>query len=627
MTENISNLLNEEDIRKELKNKAENFTINKENLDFLLFCLSHPSWRVRKDAINIAVLNQDIEVIKLLIYGLSSEDNAGLRNACQEALTKIGKKAAKYLIEAFGESDKDVRKFIIDIVGDIGEKEFCNFLIKALSDEDENVVISAVENLGKLGCKEAVGSLLSLLDASNQWLSFVILESISQIGYIPDAISLLPLWKVSPLRKPILDLLPIINPEYTVEIFKKAFHEKSPYIIENSARNLYKQFLKHKEKLPFIKQNLIKSISYCKFFDTLLEKNPEDERAYALCAYINEGEDFFIPMLERATNETLEFFANLNNYAPFENKDMIIKLLDYFRNAKQAYLVYLSGAFKIEESLSRLKKFCSAEYGHTRQSLAYSLGKIGGDEAMECLFELLLDPYPDVREQAIKSLSTILNQNNFPEEYAKSIINSENKEHIIALLELLANIKYYKKEFIDKTLKSHYPEVRAKSLELIGKLKLTEFLQETLFYLTDEDEHVQQKAIEALGEIGNRESINILYNFFDRDDSEIKRAALISLSKISPNAVKQVEDKILTDIHPLLYFTVLELITKGVPFSISTIIDLAFNFDDEDIYREVANCLRKANKNSDLQIFIRTLQTKKGKEFTSKVLPENILEE
>ncbi len=626
MTENILNL-NEEEIRKELKMKIEDFSINRENLDFLLFCLSHPSWRVRKDAIDLAVINQDIEVIKLLINGLSAEDNAGLRNACQEALTKIGKKAVRHLIESFDKADKDVRKFIIDIIGDIGENEFCNFLIKALSDEDENVVIAAIENIGKLRCKEAVGNLLSLLDASNQWLSFVILESISQIGYIPDAISLLPLWKVNPLRKPILDLLPIINPEYTIEIFKKAFHEKSPYIIENSARTLYKQFLRHKDRLPFIKHNLTKYINHNKYFDTLLEKNPEDEKAYALCAFINEGEEFFIPMLERATNETLEFFAHLNNYAPFVNKEMILKLLKNFKNEKQAYLVYLCGVLKIENSIPQLKTFCNAEYGHTRQSLAYSLGRIGGNDAIECLFRLLLDPYPDVREQAIKALSTIVNQNNFPEEFANSILNSENKEHIIAILELLSNIKYYKKEYLDKTLKSHYPEVRAKSLELIGKLKLTDFIQETLFYLTDEDELVQQKAIETLGEIGNTESVNILYNFFDKDDFNIKKSALISLCKISPNSIKHVEDKILADIHPLLYFTVLDLITKGVPFSISTIIDLAFNFDDEDIYRELANSLKRANKISDLQLFIKTLHTKKGKEFISKILPEDFFEE
>lgn len=620
-------VLNEEEIRKELKNRAENFTIDQENLGFLLNCLSHDSWRIRKDAVNIAVLNPDIEVIKILINGLSSEDNAGLRNACQEALTKIGRKAVKYLIEAFEESDKDVRKFIVDIIGDIGDQEYSNFLIKALSDEDENVVIAAVENLGKLKCKDAVGNLLSLLDASNQWLSFVILESISQIGHIPDAISLLPLWKVGPLRKPILDLLPNINPEYTVEIFKKAFHEKSPYIIENSAKNLYKQFLKYKDKLLFIKNHLMKYITYNNFFDALLEKNPEDEKAYALCAYINEGENFFIPMLEKTSNETLEFFGNLINYAPFYNEELILNLLDKYKNSKQAYLIYLCGAFNIKKSAPSLKKFCKAGYGHTRQSLAYAFGKIGDSESIECLFDLMLDPYPDVREQAIKALSNLINQHNFPVELATSILNSENKEHLLALLDLLTHINYYKKDIIEKTLKSHFPEIRAKTLEVIGKLKLKEFLQETLFYLTDEDETVQKKAIEALGEIGNAESVNILYNFFNRDDFEIKKTALISLCKLSPQSVKHIEDKLFVDIHPLLYFTVLELIAKGVPFSTSTIIDLAFHFDDDDIYREVATSLKKANKMNDLQVYIKTLQAKKGDDFIAKILPDNNVEE
>ncbi len=619
-------LNNEEEVRKALKDIYNNFKNNIETLDFLKACLSHPSWRIRKDAIDIAVINPEIDTIKLLISGLGSEDNAGLRNACQEALTKIGKKSAKYLIEVFDESDKDVRKFIVDIIGDIGDPEFCSFLIKALNDEDENVVISACENLGKLKCKDAVKNLLGLLDASNQWLSFVILESISQIGYIPDAISLAPLWKISPLRKPILDLLPMIKPEYTIEIFKKAFSEKSSYIIENAVKNLYKQFLKNKDKLYLLKENLQNVIVYDDSLKVLLEKGSDNEKAFALCAYITENEDFFVKLLENASNEALEFFGKLSSLAPFNNKELILKLINKYTNSKQAYLIYLCGIFEIREAIPFILDFCKASYGHTRQALAFALGKIGNKEAIDCLFMLLLDQYPDVREEAVRSLSKLLTPDNFPKDLVNKILSSENQEHIITVLELLSKVSFYDKSYIEKTLKSPYPKIRAKALDLIAKLCLKDFLQEVLFYLTDEDEEVQLKAIEAIGVIGNEENVNILSNFIDRDDFNIKKSALISIYKLCPAYIRQVEEKIFNDIHPLLFITVLELFAEGGNFSTPMIIDTALNFDDEDMFKEIINAFLKAGKIHDLKIFLKALETRKGKDYVQSITPPQINE-
>jgi HEAT repeat protein len=619
-------LNNEEEVRKALKEVYYDFKNNKETLDFLNACLSHPSWRVRKDAVDIVLVNPEIEVIKLLIDGLSSEDNAGLRNACQEALTKIGKKTAKYLIEIFDESDKDVRKFIVDIIGDIGEPEFCSFLIKALNDEDENVVIAACENLGKLKCKDAVKNLLGLLDASNQWLSFVILESIAQIGYISDAIFLTPLWKVNSLRKPILDLLPMIKPEYTIEIFRKAFCEKSSYIIENAAKSLYKLFSKNKDKLPLLKENLKDVIVYIDSLNVLLEKGSDSEKAYALCAYITENEDFFVNLLENASNEALEFFGNLSNLAPFNNKELILKLIKRYTNSKQAYLVYLCGVFGIKESIPLIIDFCNASYGHTRQALAFALGKIGGKESIDCLFSLMLDKYPDVREEAVKALSKLLNPENFPKDLVDKIINSENQEHIITVLELLSRIGCYDKGYIDKTLKSPYPKIRAKTLDLIRKLCLKDFLQDVLFYLTDEDEEVQIKAIETIGVIGNEENVSMLSNFLDRDDFNIKKTALTSIYKLSPTYIKQIEEKIFSDVHPLLFITILDLFGEGGNFSTPLIIDTALNFDDEDLFKETINAFLRAGKIHDLKIFLKALEARKGKDYVQSIAPSQVNE-
>lgn len=613
--------LGEEEARKILFSLQEHFECNKENLNVLYLCLSHESWRVRKDAITVAVLNPTGHIISLLASGLASEENAGLRNACQEALTKIGKKAADYLVTIFNSSDKDVRKFILDILGDMGDKNFCDFLVKALKDQDENVVIAACENLGKIRCIDAVKPLLDLLDPYNQWLSFVILEALSQIGYVPDVHSIIPLWKVQPLRKPILDLMPIVEPEHTIEVFKLAFNEPSSYILENAALNLYRLFLKHQDSFSFLKNSLKDVIVYKEDYNNFLKNSVDNEKVYALCAYINESIEFFVPFLENASDEALEFFGYLSNFATFSNHQMILSLIDKYETRKQAYLVYLCGIFEINNAIPVLKNLCNSAYGHTRQALAFAFGKIGSEESINCLFSLLSDPYPDVREQAINALSSLIKPESFPKELASHFISSNNEDSIIAFLDLLANLHFYKKEYIDHFLKSPFSKVRAKTLEVISKNRLRDFLQEVLLYLTDEDSDVKIKAIEALGNIGGETDATILLNFIENDDFSIKKAALNSLYKLCPFLLKQAEEKIFKDINPLLFFHVLELLSQGAPFSIPLIIDTALLFDDSEIHKEVLDALSKAGKQNDMHAFIKTLQSRKGNEYVQSILP------
>ncbi len=475
---NEEDILREERIRKRLEELRESFIPSDENLIFIYKALADESWRVRKDAISLALVHPVDRIIELLIKGLFSEENAGLRNACQEALTRIGEPIVGKLVDAFKGADSDVRKFILDIIGDIGNSSHAHFLINALDDEDENVIISACENLGKIKNPAAIEPLLKMINPKNEWLSFVILESLSQIRTPFDAKQILPLWQVSRLRKPILDMIYMFDEESQRELLKKSFQDKSFYIQQNAGRAIFSLFNADKQTLSKLQNWLGDIIIYNENYLSLLKGVREDELVFALISFISDDTEFFKNLIEKASDETLEFFGSLSSYGRFKNYKIVPELINQYEGRIQAYLAYLIGLFKIDEGVDYLKNLCKSNYGHTRQAVAFSLGRLVHGFDKSCLFELLDDKYKDVREEAIKSLSKIISKENFPLDLALNIFESKNKDKIISVLSLMERIGYFNEKLIIMALRDINSSVRAKAIKIISTFRLKEFINE-----------------------------------------------------------------------------------------------------------------------------------------------------
>lgn len=613
----------EEKKRSEILTLKQNFIETKDNLELFFDCLGDESWRVRKEAVDLATKYPTEAVIKLLIKGLSSEENAGLRNASQEALTLIGTSAIPFLKAQFSVADEDVRKFILDILGDIRCKDVCAFLITALNDTSENVVIAACENIGKIGCENAIDSLLNLLNPDKQWLSFVIIESLAQIGVPFDAEKIIPLFNVAQLRKPILDLLPLIKPPYNIELLKRAFCDNSNYLKINAARKLFELFEQNASQLNELKTLLKDAINFNETYVKLCEPTANESKVFALLAYITEDENFFKVLIETADDEALEFFGSLANYAPFGNVSLIISAIDAYEGKKQAYLAYLCGIFGFSGAKTKLIKLCKSSFGHTRQAVAFSLGRIGGDDSTSCLFKLLNDPYPDVREQAVNSLALLINKDSFPYQIAEELFEKGEKELLLSLLDLLHKTDAIKKEHLNRALKSPFSEVRERTVQIIGARKEKELVNELLFYLTDENENVRLSVIEALGSIGNRDCVETISKFLSSDNLQIKKAAIESINKLSPEMLTKYQGEIFKDLSPFAFFGLLTFLEKGVPLSPDLFIKKAFEFDDRDIFIELINFF----KTSGLKEFAEKLMSLIEKEKGGDYIPEFIKQE
>src|SRR5512147_1587440 len=116
----------------------------------LLRALGDTDWRVRKTAVEGLVAFGGADVTAGLVHRLSAEDNAGARNSAIEALVLLGSASVEPLLPLLAVHDPDVRKFAVDVLGDIRDSRVVPDLVARLGDPDENVRVAAAEALGKI---------------------------------------------------------------------------------------------------------------------------------------------------------------------------------------------------------------------------------------------------------------------------------------------------------------------------------------------------------------------------------------------------------------------------------------------------------------------------------------------
>ena len=118
------------------------------------------SWRVRKEAVDAFLAGSSTR-------RASDRSSGCLRRrktpVCAILLSRRlsgWESAVPVLSLHMEDEDHDVRKFVVDILGNMGDVAAVPLLIKALDDRDPNVSAAAAENLGKIGDARAIPNLV-----------------------------------------------------------------------------------------------------------------------------------------------------------------------------------------------------------------------------------------------------------------------------------------------------------------------------------------------------------------------------------------------------------------------------------------------------------------------------------
>jgi HEAT repeat protein len=135
-----------------------------------------------RDSIGFALtISNNSNIAEYLVPSISSED-ISVRNLAGEILLKRGISSIKALLHYLENNNDDDKKFIIDILGLIGDPSSAEDIIKVLREtENDNVILACIEALGNIKSAEALNVIIRFYD-KNELFRPTIMEYIGKIG-------------------------------------------------------------------------------------------------------------------------------------------------------------------------------------------------------------------------------------------------------------------------------------------------------------------------------------------------------------------------------------------------------------------------------------------------------------
>ncbi len=469
----------------------------------LINAMKDVSWRVRHYATDILIEEHPVEeYISNLIDLLYIEDNAGARNSAIEALVRLGKKVTPYLLEAFNTPNKDVRKFIIDVLGEFKDERSLPLMLNALKDDDENVRVTAIEHIGKAGESSVVDALIDIIEGDDLWTAYPAVDALGRIGDRRAIPALKKAMKKKPLRAiSIKSLGRIGDPEGLTSVIE-CLQDNIKSVQEEAIRSLERFYRKGVSEEYIV--NEIKKTLGEKIFDILIpytrSPKPEIKISSILILGILKDERAFAPLLEISQEE--EFSEDVKRAFVFIGRDKPESLLSLFNTEnifQKRFICEVAGRIASPVFFNIFKELLHDEDGHIRSLSAIALANIGNPGAIIHLKKLLTDPYEDIQEAAVKALSAFGR-----------------------LLDV--------NEFIEM-LKNPSPLLRKNAALILGRIGATEAVNALGFALKDGDVNVRGACVQAFSMLRTEDSIKYLIIALSDEKPYIRVSASLSLAQ------------------------------------------------------------------------------------------------
>ncbi len=504
----------------------------------LLFrAMSDADWRVRKTAVEALVAVGGTEVIEGLVRQLSSHDNAGARNSAIEALVHIGAEAVDGLLASLATPDPDVRKFIVDILGDIRDPRAVPPLINRLEDPDENIRVASAEALGKIKDRRAVDALLGCLTRNDQgWLDYAAAEALGELG---DERALGPLLAAlgrSSLREPVLDSLGKIGNVNTLAPLISGLADPLRIVREVSMVALTAI---HRKSTPADRGKMVQAVRAgmseraVDFLEEMLQASAGElqkaaiaglgwagrERSIQKLLALLQEEDMEEPMVQALETIDGNHVPVLFGYLSDENALVRRTVARVLGN---------TGRREAEDPLIRL---LSDENGHVRSTAVEALGQLRSKKAVAVLLKLLTDEYESVQESAIRALAEIGDE---------SVLDSLVKDFTSRDAHMRKNIALLLGKFssgkaadaLAFALKDEEPEVRKAAVQALGNLPGGDRTNRSLMLaVADDDPEVRMLAAEAFGKARRPDAVEALISLLEDHDLWVRAAAARSLGR------------------------------------------------------------------------------------------------
>ncbi len=575
--------------------------ISEDDLRRMYFtALGDNDWRVRKKAVELITSNPCQKDIIELISALGNDTNAGKRNSAQEALALLGENVLPYLHKELKNSDQDVRKFVVDILGLIKSRSSVGFLIKMLDDPNPNIQLSAVEALGVIGDRRVIDPFINLLkNTRNDWLRFGIIEAIGNLkdNNIFDKIE--AFLEKPILVKSIMNLYSKLGDAGHIHHIIKVLKRGEKRHIRSCIQAL--QGIKNRLEKQNRLDEFIRSLSACngqtstifREFIRSADSNGEKKSALLFLGYFASYEDlrFIISFIEDMELHETVVEVIKHNISQLTELDYIelLSIQDY--HIKRNVLDF-APYFRSSKNLKvHIMELLNHPYGYIRGAAVSVLKHlIDNKNDIIKVIPLVNDRYPDVQEFAIETLIEVIKKQEDIKEFGFMLINQISSSPDPVLRANSAKIlKHFPQEknieALKLLMKDEAMEVRREAIKALLFISESSKIDFNRYYelgITDEDRQIRIIAANGILYGDRDESLRILHSSLNEEDPIVRAHIFRSLFLLGNNKTHGVLKSKLETENPYVIITLLEdLPKKESGIFLSTILEMIKHEDNE----------------------------------------------
>jgi HEAT repeat protein len=460
------------------------------------------------------------EIVGYMVLPLLRE-NSYLRNTALIILRELGETVVLLLYPLLKDKDEDVRKFAVDILGEIRKDVDSLSIVPLLKDTDANVRAAVAKALGALGCRSAIPELVNAL-RDDEWVCFYAIEALGELGAdeaIEEIAGLLSN-KSDIVRFAAIETLGKLGSKKGVDVLTanlpKAAGDERNAVIKSLIQ------IGITPEMSNLPGHLI----------TMLKEGDWEEKEIALkgIASLNCRESVPImvdiagsldPSLPDGEERILLLKETIKS---IDSEEELVKLLDSpdIKYRGKTFAIEILGEMRSKRAVSRLVDYLNDVRRDLRRASADAIGKIGGDESADYLLEVSVeDVDAHVRRSAVEALG-----------------NMGAKDAFSTLMEMLEVEKYYDviERIVEALIKidadaflSDISAYRDAVREIIAKTILD--VDILLGMADDPNKKVKVAAIYGLGRSGTEKAISRLIWFLDNSDPDIRKAAVVGLGE------------------------------------------------------------------------------------------------
>jgi HEAT repeat protein len=564
---------------------------------YLFSSLGDSSWRVRKEAVD-ALLESGLDegTMAELVELLRSHENAGLRNSTVELFERLGVRAVPVLCRHVNDSDHDVRKFVMDIMGSIRALDSVPMLMEALNDQDQNVSAAAAENLGKIGDARAVPALVNALAKNDMWFRFTILEALSKIGEPVPLEVIAPLANDNLLKKAVFDSLGALGDEKAVPLLMEGLKEKVRSSRDAAAVALIK--IRQRLSADQVERTLDPGLGALKgspFVDGLLASLDTSDRNLqeALVLILGKiGDERATYKLlqgcrdDRLRRSCMEAFYNLGALGAAS----LVSLYPDADEQERCIIISVCGKLHYPGSDELFRSGMADPHPLVRRAAVIAAGKAGFPDLILDIVALLGDSDNEVRDGAIGALTMLApNASETVLKVAQMLASADKPSQRRDATLLFAALHDLDK--LALLVKDEDADVRTAAVAALASLRSPLSASHLVLALVDEESDVRIAAANALGEIGGDDVLEPLLLAAKDEDPWVQCAALRGIGKIASESALPSIMEILNGADGLVLMAALEALAGIGGESAFSLVKSALDNSDEEVVKTAIDIL------------------------------------